>query len=81
MCMVLEKRKDIEIMLDKYNYNETDWHRNETLAVAMDKCQELKDLLKECRGLFTRFMVENEDPCYGELVDIVTKIEMVINNE
>ena len=81
MCMVWEKRKDIEIMLDKYNYNETDWHRTKTLAVAMDKLQELKDLLKESHSLLTRFMVENEEPSYGELVDVVTKIERIIENE
>ena len=65
-------------MLDKYNYKETDWHRTETLAVAMDNSQELKDLLKECHDLFTRFMVENTEPSYGELVYVVTKIEEVI---
>lgn len=38
----------------------------------------LKELLKECKGLFNRATVDGEEPTNGELIMILTKIEEVL---
>ena len=40
--------------------------------------EELKDLLKECRGLFNRATVDGAEPNNAELIGILTKIDEVL---
>lgn len=40
--------------------------------------EELKELLKECRGLFNRATVDGAEPNNAELIEMLTKIDEVL---
>ena len=66
-----------KILIEKQVWKST---LNRSMVLEAEN-EQLKELLKECNGLFNRSTVEGEEPNNAELIMILTKIDKVLGEE
>ena len=63
----------------EYQELDEEYKKNVQLAIRFSiEADILKELLKECRGLFNRATVDGAEPNNAELIEILTKIDEVL---
>ena len=74
-----QQLKEYKRIVTSYNMKPIDYDiACETVNKLLEQVVKLKELLKECKGLFNRSTVDGEEPTNGELIMILTKIEEIL---